>query len=92
MIVSFKHKGLKRFYETGETRGIKQSHSKKISQILSIMDVANDIDDLDIPSLRLHELKGNKKGRWSVTINKNWRITFALNDGDFEVLDYEDYH
>ena len=56
------------------------------------MDVANDIDDLDIPSLRLHELKGNKKGRWSVTINKNWRITFALNDGDFEVLDYEDYH
>lgn len=50
------------------------------------------IDDMDIPTLHLHELKGSRKGSWSVTVQANWRVTFRLVDGDAEVVNYEDYH
>jgi toxin HigB-1 len=50
------------------------------------------IEDMQIPSLALHELKGNRKYTWAVTVQANWRITFRFENGDAEIVDYEDYH
>lgn len=92
MIKSFRHKGLKALYEKGQTKGVQQDHVPKLGRVLSRLDVANDIKDMDVPGWRLHPLKGADKGMWSVWINGNWRLTFELIDGDAYVLDYEDYH
>ena len=92
MIISFKHKGLERFYKTGSVSGIQSAHARKLSLILSNLDQAESSADMDLPSLRLHELKGNMKGVWSVTVNGNWRITFKFLGSDVELVNYEDYH
>ena len=92
MIVSFIHKGLERFYKTGKVSGIQPNHVKKLRLILSNMDQAETIDDMDLPGLRLHELKGGRKGVWSVTVSGNWRITFRFTGKDIEIVNYEDYH
>jgi proteic killer suppression protein len=59
---------------------------------LAALHTASSIDDMDIPGYRLHPLKGAGRGRWSITVNGNWRVTFEFRDGDAYVLDYEDYH
>lgn len=59
---------------------------------LAALDTAQTIEDMDIPGFRLHALKGEMYGRWSIAVNGNWRITFEFLDGDAYVLDYEDYH
>lgn len=92
MIQSFKHKGLARFYETGSAAGIQAHHAKKLRMVLAALDTAQRIEDMDIPGFRLHPLKGVERGRWSVWINGNWRLTFEFRDGHAYVLDYEDYH
>ncbi len=92
MIKSFKHKGLKRFYETGSTRGILAKHAKRLRMQLSALDTALEISDLDIPGYDLHELKGKRKGTWAISVSGNWRLTFEFIDGNAYQLDYEDYH
>ncbi|MES3007879.1 MAG: type II toxin-antitoxin system RelE/ParE family toxin [Pseudomonadota bacterium] len=92
MIKSFRHKGLKQYYETGSTRGIQQNHASRLRMQLAALDTALDINDLDIPGYQLHPLKGNRKGVWSISVNGNWRLTFEFADGNAYVLDYEDYH
>ncbi|HHS99715.1 MAG TPA: peptidase [Thiomicrospira sp.] len=92
MIISFVHKGLERFYKTGKTSGIQSNHAKKLRLILSNLDQAVSADDMDLPGLRLHELKGARKGVYSVTVNGNWRVTFRFNGKDAEIVNYEDYH
>lgn len=59
---------------------------------LTALDTAATIDDIDIPGFRLHQLKGSEKGRWSITVNGNWRLTFEFVESDVHILDYEDYH
>ncbi|MBN1379608.1 MAG: type II toxin-antitoxin system RelE/ParE family toxin [Gammaproteobacteria bacterium] len=92
MIKSFKHKGLEEFYESGSTRGIQSSHSKKLRMQLAALDTAMCIEDLDIPGYRLHQLRGDRKGLWSITVNANWRVTFEFTDGNVYIVNYEDYH
>lgn len=92
MIKSFKHKGLKKFFETGNTAGIQAKHSKRLRMQLAALDTSSSIDDMDIPGFRFHSLKGKAKGRWSIAVNGNWRLTFEFADGHAYVLDYEDYH
>ena len=92
MIKSFRHKGLKKFHESGSVAGIRPQHAKRLRMQLAALDTATTIDDMDIPGLNLHPLKGSDKGRWSVWVNGNWRITFEFLDGHAHVLDYEDYH
>ena len=92
MIIGFKHKGLRDYYERGSTKGIRADQSRRISIILADLDAATSLDDLSRPSLRLHELKGERKGTWSVSVNGAWRITFTHDDGKFDVLDLEQYH
>ncbi len=92
MIKSFKHKGLRRFYETGSARGIQAKHEKRLRMQLTALDTAKEINDLDIPGYKLHPLKGDRQGIWAITVNGNWRLTFEFSDGNAYVLDYEDYH
>lgn len=92
MIQSFRHKGLKKFYETGNRAGIQPHHSKRLRMQLTALETAGAIDDMDIPGFRLHPLKGSDFGRWSIWVNGNWRLTFEFIDGHVHVLDYEDYH
>lgn len=90
MIKSFKHKGLKNFFETGSVAGIDASHRQKLRIRLSALDTATTIDDLNLPGFRLHPLKGDRDGLWAIDVNKNWRITFEFIDGDVYIVNYED--
>jgi len=92
MISSFKHKGLQKFYETGNAAGIQARHKKRLKLQLAALDTATCIDDMDIPGFELHQLRGNKKGIWSIKVNGNWRTTFKFEDGNVYIVNYEDYH
>ncbi len=71
MIKSFKHKGLKRFYETGSIGGIQSKHNKKLRLQLVALDTAKIIEDMDLPGFRLHPLKGDRKGLWAIDVSGN---------------------
>lgn len=92
MIQSFRHKGLRKFFESGSATGIQPAHAKRLRMLLVAMDTAQSIDDMNVPGFRLHPLKGSERGRWSVWVNGNWRLTFEFRDGHAWVLDYEDYY
>ena len=92
MIKSFKHKGLKLFFEKGKTSGIQTKHAKKLCMQLAAIHTAQDIDDINLPGFSLHQLKGEKSNIWSISVNGNWRVTFEFTDGNAYILNYEDYH
>lgn len=92
MIKSFAHKGLERFFRTGNKSGIMTQHAKRLRLILTNLEQVEKINDMDLPELELHELKGSRKGIWSVKVSGNWRITFRIVDSNAEIVHYEDYH
>ncbi|OOS01300.1 hypothetical protein B0186_04290 [Canicola haemoglobinophilus] len=92
MIISFKHKGLEKFYLTGSKAGIQANHAAKLSRILARLEVAKIPQDMNIPGWNLHSLTGNLAQHWSVKVNGNWRVTFKLENGHTEIVDYQDYH
>jgi toxin HigB-1 len=92
MIMSFSHKGLKSFYESGSKKGIQAKHAKKLRLQLAALNTASIIGDMNIPGWNLHELKGNKAGRWSIIVNGNWRVVFNFEGGNAYIVSYEDYH
>lgn len=92
MIKSFKHRGLKRYYETGTKSGIQAKHATRLRLQLAALDTSRVIDDMDVPGYRLHSLKGRDRDRWSIWVSGNWRLTFEFREGNAYVLDYEDYH
>ncbi|WP_122666240.1 type II toxin-antitoxin system RelE/ParE family toxin [Pseudomonas viridiflava] len=92
MIRSFQHKGLKAFYETGRTKGIQLDHVKRLRLVLGALDEASSSSELMLPGYRLHPLKGQLAGFWSMTVSGNWRVIFRFIDTDVELVDYLDYH
>ncbi|WP_421851166.1 type II toxin-antitoxin system RelE/ParE family toxin [Marinomonas sp.] len=92
MIKSFKHKGLKKYFQTGSVAGIQAKHERKLRMQLAAIDTAEEVEDINLPGFNLHPLKGNRDGVWSITVNGNWRITFEFIDGNAYILNYEDYH
>ncbi|KEQ11259.1 hypothetical protein GZ77_26255 [Endozoicomonas montiporae] len=92
MIKSFKHKGLRQFFESGTTRGIQAAHQKKLGRILTMLNAAEEIRDMNAPGFDLHQLKGDEQEIWSVSVNGNWRVTFLFENGNAYVTDYRDYH
>ncbi len=92
MIRSFRHRGLKRLYHQGDANRLRADQRNRIADVLLHLDQAQVPGDLDLPGYRLHPLKGDLKGVWSVTISGNWRITFRLDDGDTFEVDLVDYH
>ena len=92
MIASFRHRGLRKYFESGSLAGIQPAHAKRLKMQLAALDTAQSIKDMDIPGFRLHLLKGGERGRWSIWVNGNWRVTFEFENGNALVLNYEDYH
>ena len=92
MIRSIKHKGLKRFYESGDTSGIQTSHQHRLRRLLGSLEAATQPSDMGLPGYRLHPLKGQRSEFWSVTVNGSWRLIFRFANGEPEAVDYLDYH
>lgn len=91
MITTFRHKGLKRFYDRGDRSKLNAQQVAKIKLILSALDAATTPQDLDLPPFRFHALKGDLKGFYSVWVTGNWRIIFRFED-EPEDVDLTDYH
>jgi len=92
MIRSFKHKGLEKFFKTGQRSGIQAKHAKRLKLILGRLNVSTSPQDMNLPGLYLHELSGARSKTWSVRISGNWRVTFKFVGKDAEIVNYEDYH
>ncbi len=92
MIKSFKHKGLEKFFTKGSLAGIQAEQAQRLSDRLAFLNAASCVEDMDKPGYRLHELKGSQKGRYTINVSGNWRITFEFIDTDAYIVNYEDYH
>ena len=92
MIESFKHKGLRQLFEDDNPKGLNPEHVRKIKQILGLLNAAHKIADLGYATFRLHPLKGDLKGCWSMTVRANWRIIFKFEDAKAFDVDLVDYH
>jgi toxin HigB-1 len=92
VIRSFRHKGLKRLFEDGETKGIRGDQIEKAENILAVLNRARKPEDMNLPGFRLHRLKGDLKDFWSVTVRANWRVIFRFEEGDAYDVDLIDYH
>ncbi len=91
MIRSFRHRGLKRLWD-GDPSRINAALRERVENVLSVLDAAGNAADVDLPGYRLHGLKGELKGLWSVTVSGNWRITFGIENGNVFDVDLTDYH
>ena len=92
MIQSIRHKGLRRLFEEGDTSGVNAQHVEKIEHVLGLLEVAQEIADMNVPSFRLHPLQGDLKGFYAVTVRANWRIIFRFEAGQALDVDLVDYH
>ncbi len=92
MIKSFQHRGLKRFFVDGDKKLLNPDLVKRIKFLLSALDVANTVKEMDIVGAHLHEPKGNRKGVWSVRVSGNWRITFRFENEHAYDVNLENYH
>lgn len=92
MIKTIKHKGLRKFYESGNTAGIQKKHEKKLREQLMALQTAYEVADMNLPGYQLHALKGDRADEWAVSVSGNWRLTFEFRNGHAYVVNYEDYH
>ena len=92
MIKSFRHKGLKRLFETGERRGVSADLADRLRRQLDVLNRARSTADMNLPGYRLHRLKGDRAGTWSVSVSGNWRVTFTFEGEAAFDVDLEDYH
>ncbi len=92
VIKSYRHKGLKRFAETGSKAGIQPKHADRLRRLLTALDVASMPQDMDAPGNKLHALQGDRAHHWSVSVSGNWRLTFSFEGEDAILVDYHDYH
>lgn len=92
MIKSFRHKGLKGLFESGSKRGINAAFAPRLKRQMDFLDSAQSAADMNLPGYDWHELKGERKGTWSVSVSGNWRLTFTFREADAHDVDLEDYH
>lgn len=92
MIKSFRHKGIKNFFQKGSVAGIQADHADKLKRQLGVLNRAAGPSDMNLPGWGLHSLKGDLSGHWAVKVSGNWRLTFAFDNGDAVLVDYQDYH
>ena len=92
MIRSFRHRGIERFFLSGSKAGIQPSHAARLREQLTVLNVAPKAEYMRVPGWQLHPLKAELAGHWAVTVNGNWRLTFAFEGEDAIFVDYQDYH
>ncbi len=92
MIVSIKHKGLASLHYDDKTKGVKQEFVKRLRQILSLLDTAFVAEDMNLPGLHFHKLKGDRAGFYAISVSGNWRVIFRFENGQAIDVDLIDYH
>jgi toxin HigB-1 len=92
MIESFRSRALKRYWERNDETGIRRDWVVRVKMILDALNAASRPEDLDVPGLGFHALKGSRAGEYAVYVSRNWRITFAWSGQDATGVDLEDYH
>jgi len=92
MILGFRHKGLRILFENGDRRKVEPEYAEKLERILARLDEADEAEDMDLPGYRLHRLKGDLVGLWSIMVSGNWRLVFRFDDSDADEVDLVDYH
>jgi len=92
VIRGFRHRGLRRFFETGSKSGVQAQHVDRLRLVLAQLNAATAPRDMDLPGLNLHPLKGERKGTWAVSVSGNWRVTFRFVGKEADAVGYEDYH
>ena len=92
MIRSFKHKGIERFFTTGDHRGIPARSEGRLERMLDRLDAIVTARDMDLPGYRFHSLKGDRAGEYAVSVTGNWRLTFRFEGEDAIQVNLEDYH
>ena len=92
MIKNFAHKGLEKFFNTGNKAGIRPDHANKLQRQLAMLNVAKEPQEMGFPGWRLHQLSGRMSGHWSIWVSGNWRLTFCFSGEDADIVDYQDYH
>jgi len=91
VIVSFRHDGLERFFRAGSVRGINPNHAARLRARLAVMQASNDLDALNVPGWRLHPLRHDRAGQWSIPVNGPWCLVFIPTDFGWAELDYVQY-
>ena len=92
LIGRFRHRGLKTLYQDDDASGVSAASAAKIKRILAALEFADDLSQLTTPGWRVHPLKGNRPGVYSITVTANWRITFRMEGKTITDIDYDDYH
>ena len=92
MIETIKHKRLRQFYETGTRRGINAQWETRLRDILFLLDTASSPEDMNLPGMNFHSLRGNYEGFYAVSVTGNWRVVFTFEDGNATGVDLVDYH
>ena len=92
MIKTFRHKGLRAFFEEGTVAGIQPVHAPRLAAMLRRLNETTNPQGMNLPGWNLHPLKGELKGYFSVQVSGNWRVTFMFDDGDAVLVNYQDYH
>jgi toxin HigB-1 len=92
MIRSIRHRGLQRFWTRGDASGLRPDWTAKIGRLMDALDLARKPQDLAITGTGFHALRGNLKGRYAMTVSRNWRLTFGWDGQDAVEVDLEDYH
>ena len=92
MIKSFRHKGLRQLFETGSSRSVSADLTRRLVRQLDLLNRAAQPSDMNLPGSRLHELKGRRKGTWSVMVSGNWGLTFTFQERDAHDVNLEDDH
>lgn len=92
MIKTFRHKGLKLLYEEDDGKKLPPSMVQRLKIILSTLEAAQEIEGMNLPTFRLHQLKGDRKDYYAVAVRANWRIVFSFKSGNAFDVDFVDYH
>lgn len=92
MIASFRHKVLKDFFETGNSRRLPPNLASRIGRRLDVLHSAQVLADIGVHGFNLHRLKGDRQNEWAIWVSGNWRITFMFAKGRVFDVNLEDYH
>jgi proteic killer suppression protein len=90
--MSIKHKGLKLLWTKNDTSKLRFEQVKKIRGVLTLLNAATKVEDVNFPGADLHPLKGDLKGFWAISVTGNYRIIFHFEEGNAYLLDYVDYY
>lgn len=92
MIRRFRHRGLERFFQNGDTSGITSQHAARLRRLLTSLNTSTGPAGMNLPGYRLHRLRAEREGQWAVSLSGNWRIVFEFEDDDATNVDLVDYH